>query len=334
MPRRWLRTYIPPILRSSSRMAGRTGSWLPRRRVDRSRTHGHECIPATPEQCGTGSWLKPDTTSRAPTSKPTSTDSSMAYATAACVPAPLRVSPRASVKVRGMDTTKPCGASLAPLMSRRTRCPISTMRRSIRGGGTAQIAKADHDARVQVYVTSTLFQSNPRDSRAECSTPATGLPIATPSGRRMPVPDPHGVETRRGQYMNLFVLRTWLQAKFTKDERGASMVEYILLVALIALAVHRGGGVPPWPGVEQVQRGRQQAQLERQLTQLPARRLYSAGSLRDSKSLRKIPPNAQPVRRAWALRSRNRRSSSARSRSPTATNSMPALTTPSWSVRA
>jgi Flp pilus assembly pilin Flp len=37
--------------------------------------------------------------------------------------------------------------------------------------------------------------------------------------------------------MNLFVLKTWLQAKFTKDERGASLVEYILLVALIALAV-------------------------------------------------------------------------------------------------
>jgi Flp pilus assembly pilin Flp len=37
--------------------------------------------------------------------------------------------------------------------------------------------------------------------------------------------------------MNLFVLRTWLQAKFSKDETGASMVEYILLVALIALAV-------------------------------------------------------------------------------------------------
>ena len=37
--------------------------------------------------------------------------------------------------------------------------------------------------------------------------------------------------------MNLFVTRTWLQAKFAKDERGASMVEYILLVALIALAV-------------------------------------------------------------------------------------------------
>jgi len=37
--------------------------------------------------------------------------------------------------------------------------------------------------------------------------------------------------------MNLFVMRAWLEAKFTKDERGASMVEYILLVALIALAV-------------------------------------------------------------------------------------------------
>ena len=37
--------------------------------------------------------------------------------------------------------------------------------------------------------------------------------------------------------MNLFVLKTWLQAKFTKDERGANLVEYILLVALIALAV-------------------------------------------------------------------------------------------------
>ena len=37
--------------------------------------------------------------------------------------------------------------------------------------------------------------------------------------------------------MNLIVLRTWLQARFTTTERGASMVEYILLVALIALAV-------------------------------------------------------------------------------------------------
>ena len=37
--------------------------------------------------------------------------------------------------------------------------------------------------------------------------------------------------------MNLFVLKTWLEAKMNKDEEGASLVEYILLVALIALAV-------------------------------------------------------------------------------------------------
>ena len=37
--------------------------------------------------------------------------------------------------------------------------------------------------------------------------------------------------------MDLFVFKTWLQAKFSSDERGATMVEYILLVALIALAV-------------------------------------------------------------------------------------------------
>ena len=37
--------------------------------------------------------------------------------------------------------------------------------------------------------------------------------------------------------MNLFVLKTWLQARITKGEQGASLVEYILLVALIALAV-------------------------------------------------------------------------------------------------
>ena len=43
-------------------------------------------------------------------------------------------------------------------------------------------------------------------------------------------------QTQRGT-MNLFVLKSWLQAKFAKDERGANLVEYILLVALIALAV-------------------------------------------------------------------------------------------------
>ncbi len=35
----------------------------------------------------------------------------------------------------------------------------------------------------------------------------------------------------------LNILKTWFEAKFVKDERGASLVEYILLVALIALAV-------------------------------------------------------------------------------------------------
>jgi pilus assembly protein Flp/PilA len=33
------------------------------------------------------------------------------------------------------------------------------------------------------------------------------------------------------------VMKTWLQARFTNTERGANLVEYILLVALIALAV-------------------------------------------------------------------------------------------------
>lgn len=36
--------------------------------------------------------------------------------------------------------------------------------------------------------------------------------------------------------MDLFVLRTWLRARCS-DDRGANLVEYILLVALIALAV-------------------------------------------------------------------------------------------------
>lgn len=37
--------------------------------------------------------------------------------------------------------------------------------------------------------------------------------------------------------MTLFGVRTWLQARWTSTEAGASMVEYILLVALIALVV-------------------------------------------------------------------------------------------------
>jgi Flp pilus assembly pilin Flp len=37
--------------------------------------------------------------------------------------------------------------------------------------------------------------------------------------------------------MNIAVWRAWLEAKFARDEQGAGLVEYILLVALIALAV-------------------------------------------------------------------------------------------------
>jgi Flp pilus assembly pilin Flp len=37
--------------------------------------------------------------------------------------------------------------------------------------------------------------------------------------------------------MHIFVLKSWLQAKFVQDEQGANLVEYILLVALIAIAV-------------------------------------------------------------------------------------------------
>ena len=35
--------------------------------------------------------------------------------------------------------------------------------------------------------------------------------------------------------MNLSALITYLQARFGRDEKGASLVEYVLLVALIAV---------------------------------------------------------------------------------------------------
>ena len=37
--------------------------------------------------------------------------------------------------------------------------------------------------------------------------------------------------------MNLYVLRTWIRARWARDERGASLIEYVLLVSLIAMAV-------------------------------------------------------------------------------------------------
>ena len=37
--------------------------------------------------------------------------------------------------------------------------------------------------------------------------------------------------------MDLFVFKTWLKARFAATERGATMVEYILILALIAILV-------------------------------------------------------------------------------------------------
>jgi Flp pilus assembly pilin Flp len=51
------------------------------------------------------------------------------------------------------------------------------------------------------------------------------------------VDPPPDTTTEQGAAVNLFVLKTWLQTKLAKDEQGANLVEYILLVALIALAV-------------------------------------------------------------------------------------------------
>ena len=44
--------------------------------------------------------------------------------------------------------------------------------------------------------------------------------------------------TAGGQFsMDLYVFKTWLKARFTNTERGATMVEYILILALIAILV-------------------------------------------------------------------------------------------------
>ena len=37
--------------------------------------------------------------------------------------------------------------------------------------------------------------------------------------------------------MDLYVLKTWLKAHFSNTEQGATMVEYILILALIAILV-------------------------------------------------------------------------------------------------
>lgn len=37
--------------------------------------------------------------------------------------------------------------------------------------------------------------------------------------------------------MDLFIFRTWLNAKLHRNEQGANLVEYILLIAFIAIVV-------------------------------------------------------------------------------------------------
>jgi Flp pilus assembly pilin Flp len=37
--------------------------------------------------------------------------------------------------------------------------------------------------------------------------------------------------------MNLFVLKSWLEARINATERGANLVEYVLLLTFIALVV-------------------------------------------------------------------------------------------------
>jgi Flp pilus assembly pilin Flp len=37
--------------------------------------------------------------------------------------------------------------------------------------------------------------------------------------------------------MDLFIFRTWLSAKLHRDEQGANLVEYLLLLAFIAIIV-------------------------------------------------------------------------------------------------
>lgn len=36
--------------------------------------------------------------------------------------------------------------------------------------------------------------------------------------------------------MDLFILKTWLSAKFGRDDRGASLIEYGLVVTFVAIA--------------------------------------------------------------------------------------------------
>jgi Flp pilus assembly pilin Flp len=57
------------------------------------------------------------------------------------------------------------------------------------------------------------------------------LPWASESGLAKTPP------TKGEATVDFYILKSWLQAKLAKDERGANLVEYILLIALIALLV-------------------------------------------------------------------------------------------------
>jgi len=47
-----------------------------------------------------------------------------------------------------------------------------------------------------------------------------------------------GKEMSGGYLVNLFVLKSWLEARLdVRSERGANLVEYVLLLAFIALVV-------------------------------------------------------------------------------------------------
>ena len=55
--------------------------------------------------------------------------------------------------------------------------------------------------------------------------------------------------------MDLFLVKTWLKARFTDTERGATMVEYVLILALIAILVIGVVAALGRSGQQQVQPG-------------------------------------------------------------------------------
>ena len=72
--------------------------------------------------------------------------------------------------------------------------------------------------------------------------------------------------------MDLFLVKTWLKARFDVDtERGATMVEYVLILALIAILVIGVVAALGGSGEQQVQPGLERHR--RRLIDRPAVRL-------------------------------------------------------------